>query len=467
LLLGQIASTALAIGLNAALGRSLGPADFGMYFFLVSMTSFAYALVDWGQSLVVVREAARQPDLIGSLIGSVLASRFLATGAVAVLTICYTHLVAYEAHVQLLAALAIVSAFPLVLSQAYGYIFRAQNRMDLDVLTSLCAKILTVVATLGALAASGGLTWVFLAQLLGGSGALALAIVLGRRVALQTPRPTWAGIRALWKQGTPLAFFFVVVAAQPYIDAIVLSKFTSAAVVGYYGAARNIVGVLLTVAAILGSAAFPEMSRAAHHPQEFHRIVRLALRPMLFLAALAAVGCYLFPKFAVDLIYGPSHFGPSVEVVEFYAPVVFILFFNMLLGTVVVAVGRTREMAVAKVGNIVVSTILAVFLVPAFQTYWGNGGLGIVVALGLGELIMLVFFAMVIPSGTLDSRTLLDVAGALFASIGTLTLFQTLPSLTPWLGIPLCVMVFGLFALTVGLVSPAELIGLSKVFKRE
>ncbi|MBV9532747.1 MAG: oligosaccharide flippase family protein [Bradyrhizobium sp.] len=464
LLLGQIVSTTLAIVLNAALGRTLGPADFGVYFLLISMSAAAYVLVDWGQSVVLIRETARRLDLAGPLLGSVLAFRVVAVSSVVVLTACFARLFGYELRIQLLAALAIACAFPLALSQPYGCVFRARNRMDLDAHITVWSKVMTVVATLAALAFGGRLVSVFLAQLVGGGGALALAVFLWRRLALQTPRPSWAVVRELWDQGTPIAFFTIAIAAQPYIDAIVLSKLTPAAVVGYYGAARNILGVLITPATILSIAAFPQMSHAAFHPIELHRIFRMALRPTLLLGALAAVGCYLFGNFAVDLIYGASHFRPSVEVLEFYAPVFFILFFNMLLGNVVFAIRRTREMAFAKLGNILVSTILALFLVPAFQARWDNGGLGIVVATGAGELLMLIFFAAVLPPGTLDKRTLLDAARALLASFGTLALFWLLPPFSPWLGIPLCIIVFGLLALSVGLVSRAELTVFSDFF---
>jgi O-antigen/teichoic acid export membrane protein len=467
LLLGQIVSTALAIGLNAALGRTLGPADFGEYFVLITMSAFAYVLVDWGQSAVLIREAASQLDFIGPLLGSVLASRVVAAGAAMVFTTCFARLVGYEPRIQLLAALAIGCAFPLALSQPYGYVFRALNRMDLDVLLTVCAKLLTFVSTLAVLALEKRLEYVFLAQLVGGGGALALAMLLWRRLALQTPRPSWSIVCDLWGQGAPLVFFFAAVAVQPYIDAIVLSKLAPAAVVGYYGAARNIIGFLTAPAAILGSAAFPQMSRAALHPVELRRLFRMALRPMLLLGALASVGSYLFANFAIDLIYGASHFRPSVEVLQFYAPVFFILFFNILLGLVVIAIRRTRAMAVAKFGNILVSTILALFLVPVFQTHWNNGGLGIVVAIGVGELLMLIIFVAVLPRGTLDGRTLLDATRALFASFGTFALFWFLPPLSPWLGIPLCVIVFGLLALAVGLVTRADLIELSNLLKRE
>src|SRR5262249_52537 len=155
----------------------------------------------------------------------------------------------------------------------------------------------------------------------------------------------WTMVRELGVRGTPLALFFVAVAVQPYIDAMVLSMLTPTAVVGFYGAARNIVGVLIAPAPILSAPPFPHMFHPTQHPIEPHQIIQIMLRPMLLLGGLAAVGCYLFAEVAVDVIYGASGFGPSVEVLQFYAPVLFLIFFDILLVCVVTALGRERALA--------------------------------------------------------------------------------------------------------------------------
>ena len=91
------------------------------------------------------------PDFVGPVLGSVLASRVVAAASAMIFATGFARLVGYEPRTQLLAALAIGCAFPLALSQPYGYIFRARDRMDLDVLLIVCAKVLTFVTTLAAL----------------------------------------------------------------------------------------------------------------------------------------------------------------------------------------------------------------------------------------------------------------------------------------------------------------------------
>src|SRR5262249_6839764 len=151
LLIGQTVSNILSIGLNAALGRNLGPVDFGVYFLLMSMSTFAYVLVDWGQSALLMREAVRSSDSVSTLLGSALAFRGIAVCVVVVLTAWSARLMGYAPHIQALAALVVVCGLPLALSQPYGFLFRGRNRMDLDAIVTVAAKVATVTATLAVL----------------------------------------------------------------------------------------------------------------------------------------------------------------------------------------------------------------------------------------------------------------------------------------------------------------------------
>src|SRR6185436_17195735 len=103
----------------------------------------------------------------------------------------------------------------------------------------------------------------------------------------------------------------IAVSVQPYIDAILLSKLVPAAVMGWFGASRNIMGTLMAPSLILGGATFPGLSRAAGDLPAFKREVRLGLRPMLGLGALGGLGTFLFADDAIALIYGQRGFAPA------------------------------------------------------------------------------------------------------------------------------------------------------------
>ena len=49
--MGQVATTALAILLSAAIARVLGPSEFGVLYLITTVGMFAYVFVDWGHAL--------------------------------------------------------------------------------------------------------------------------------------------------------------------------------------------------------------------------------------------------------------------------------------------------------------------------------------------------------------------------------------------------------------------------------
>jgi O-antigen/teichoic acid export membrane protein len=457
LLAGQIASTALAVILTSVLARWLGVVEFGTYYLLVTVSTFAYVVVDWGQSAYLIRESARRREDGGKLLGGALAFRAAVAFVAALATAALLKVIGYESRTEFLALLAVVCGLPLALSQTYAYMFRARDRMDLDATVTVTGKALTVAVTVPALFLGGGLPAVVLMQAVGGAGALLAALLLARKIRLEAQRPGREILQELASGGAPIAVFFVAMAVQPFIDTIVLSKLVPPEVVGWYGAARNIIGVLFAPASILGTAAFPEFSRVSNSVPDLRRALRVTLRLLLGLGALAAVGTFLFADVAVGLIYGRGHFDPAAAVLQVFAPVLPLFFMDMLFGNAITAAGKTKEIAVVKALSVAVSTGLAIFLIPLCQTRLGNGGIGLVLALGSAEVLMLTAFLWLLPRGAVDSSVMLDFLRAAAGAGATVSIFSALPSMTPWLAVPACVAVFMALALASGLVLRTDL----------
>lgn len=452
LLLGQLCTTALAIVQSAALGRSLGPEDFGLYFLVTSMTTFAFVFVEWGQPLFVIREVARHPERAGGLLGSALLLRVVFAAAISVPAYVAAWLLGYDARTRGLSLLFIATTLPYFLAQGYGMVFRGRDHMGRDAAISIANKALGLALILPALAVGGSLGSVAIALGVAGMAALVFARRLYHRMDASPVRATRERAREILLGGLPIIAMSAAVSAQPYIDAVMLSKLAPANAVGWYGAARNVLGTLLAPAVILGAAAYPRLSRASSDPAQFRHEVRAALRPMLLLGALGGTGTYLFGDFAVSLIYGKSEFGPAASVLRWFSPGMFLLFVDMLLSNVLLAAGRPKGFAVAKVLSVAVSTGLNYLLIPFFQARYGNGGIGIVVAFALSELVVFVGVLFIIPRGTLGAGVPRDFARALAAGGATALAIGALPPLAPLLAIPLCITLFGACSFALGLI---------------
>jgi O-antigen/teichoic acid export membrane protein len=452
LVLGQVATTALAIVFSAALGRSLGARDFGLYFLITSFSTFAYVLVDWGQQFYVIREVARSPERGSQLLGTALALRAAGAALVAVPTGLVTWALGYDERTCWFSVAFIGVSLPFFLAQSYGMVFRGRDRMGLDAWVSVVNKLAILAAALAALALGTGLAGVVAAQAAAGLVALALAAQLYRRVTTGLLRYSAQTAREVMAGGSALVTMLAAVSVQPYLDAIILSKLAPADAVGWFGAAKNIMGTLLAPAIILAAAEFPRLSRAASDLGSFALEVRSALRPILWLGALGGVGTYLFADLAIAIIYGQQHFGPAGTILKVYGPCLFLVFIDVLFGYALTAMGRATAFSVAKVGSVVLSTALDLILIPIFQRNTGNGGMGVVVAFAASEAVVFAGALFLLPRGSFGPGAALDVGRALGSAALTALLLRSLPPLPFYLGLPLCVIAFSLCSVALGLV---------------
>jgi O-antigen/teichoic acid export membrane protein len=456
LVLGQVATTALAIVFNASLGRSLGARDFGCYFLIGSFATFAYVLVDWGQQFYLIREIARTPALGGPLLGSALVMRALGAVLISVPAGLTALALGYDARTSCLLVAFIAVNLPFFLAQSYGLVFRGRDRMGLDATLSVVNRAVGLALAVIALRLRTGLWGVIIGQGIAGGVALVVATRLYDRVGVGRLAFSKTTARDLFVGGGALVTMMIASSVQPYIDAVVLSKAAPADVVGWYGAARSIMGSLMAPAMILGAAAFPRLSRAAHDQTQFATEVRAVLRPILWLGGLASVGTYAFADTAVALVYGQGQFAPAGTIMKVFAPGFFLLFIDILLGNALTAMGRATAFSLGKVVSVVVSTALDLVLVPMLQRRTGNGGIGLVTAFLASEFCVLLGALYFMPKGSLGSRALVDLTRALASAGVTALLLHSLPALPLYAGIPICVLVFTASSIAFGLVRSGD-----------
>jgi O-antigen/teichoic acid export membrane protein len=476
LVLGQATTTALAIVFSAALGRTLGVRDFGVYFLISSFSTFAYVLVDWGQQFYIIREVARSPERGSELLGTALVLRTIGTALVAIPSGLVAWALGYDASTCWYTVAFIAVSLPFFLAQSYGMVFRGRDRMGLDAWVSVANKIASLALALAALGLSTRLPGVLVAQALAGGIALIIATQLYRRVTTGSLHYSSQIAREVLVGGGAL---FTVIAAsnvQPYIDVVILSKLAPADAVGWYGAAKNIMGTMLAPALILSAASFPRLSRAGANQLlgppgaamgSFKTEARAALRPILWLGALAAVGTFLFADDAISIVYGHSHFGPSGMILKVYAPGFFLLFMDILLGYALLALGRGTAIAVVKVASLAVSTALELALIPIFQQRTGNGGIGVVASFVASEVVVFGGAIFLLPRGSLGPDVAVDMARALGSAALTLLLFRWMPRFPFFVGVPVCLIAFLLCSVALGLVRRGDLQLFSALLRKE
>ena len=453
--LGQVATTILTILLTATMARMLGPSDFGLLYLLTSIATFAYVVVDWGHGPYIIRETARNPERSGDLLGSALAVRSAAALLACVVSVAITRLLGYDMRTCVLAGALILAWLPQYLGLSFGWVFRGYERMDRDAVINVVLKLTSLIASVACLLLGGRLAGLEVAWSVAGAVTLVTAIAIYRRLHLPALSVTISTARELLRDGASLLAIALAVAVEPYINANILYKMATPAVVGWYGAAWNIAGTLLAPVTILAATMYPRLSTAADDITEFRRAFDVSFRPLFLLAVLGAVGTYLFADVAVGLIYSLQKFGPAADNLRAFAPVLMLMYVDVFLGTAILAAGKATWLAGTKVAAVVVTTALVFILVPVCQSRFANGGLGLMFAMTIGEALMLIAGGILLREAV-GGRTVGDVCRGLFAGAATVLAMRLLPALSPFLGIPLCVLIFGALALLVGVLKRSD-----------
>ena len=416
LLLGQIGTMAISIVISAIIGRFLGAASLGMLYLVMASINFAGIFVEWGQQGYLVAEVAKFRERSGELIGTALVARFiLAIVSYALVALC-ARLLGHGPEVRSLLVLMAVCVVPGNLATTLAQGFRGHDRMELEAITNIVNSACNLAFLLVAMKMHGGLQSVMLAAGGAATVSLVLALLLTRKVRMPRLHVNWQRLRDILAGGAPFVFFNLALSGHPYVDANLLAMLASPSVVGWYAAAQRFVGILIFPAGIAGVALYPTLARFAGDASALRSKARDALRLVLMLGALASAGTALYADGAVSLVFRRDGFEPAIDVLRALAPYLFLMFVNILLGSAILAIGRARAaFTVAKFVALTVGGLLDVILIPYFETRYGNGAIGLAIALSVAELVMTVAALRLAPDGIIE-RGHWRLAGAALVS---------------------------------------------------
>jgi O-antigen/teichoic acid export membrane protein len=394
-----------------------------------------------------------EPELIGSALLIRLATLVFSSAIAVAVALA----LGYSGQIVALTLLAVMAAVPASLNAPFAFSFRGKDRMDIEVLANLVGKVVTLVATVIALRLGAGLAEVILMGGIGNISILLVGAIAALRLDMAVKAPVMKALRELLRQGAPIAAFSLVTASQPFVEILMLSVFAGPAVVGWYGASRTIVGVVISPAMILLTATFPELSRASLSLPDLRRMIDVTGRLLFIAAALAASALYLFADHMVAIMYGQGRFEQTASILRASAIFLPLLFFVFLLASAMSAVGRNKAMAVISIVRIAVCVVLGWLLIDYWQQRFGNGAIALVIIAGVAEIPAMIACLTLLPRGAVGSTTALNGIRACITSLCTVVPLSMLQPLGLLYLTPLFVLLFAVTAMVTRLVLPSDL----------
>jgi len=404
-LVTQLFMWGLTFGVTLYLPRYLKDTGLGTMTLVGSYAMIFSVFVSLGTSTALIKEIARDRTRTGELVSTALLMR-LGLGLVAIAAGWLgTRLLGYSASLQFFAVIAlvvmIVSQLGDVLSSALAGLeeFPRQNA------SLLVERALTSCLLIGLVIFHRPL-WMFIGgSLLGSAVSICVSIYMLRERIAGAPRIRWSTVQSLARAGVPFLMVGIFGATYGYSDALLLSKFSGVAAIGWYSLAKRLGGTTMVIPVALTSTMLPTLTRMFHEDRAaFGRASQRLLNMMTICVTPFAAVLILAPGKILTLLHYPASYRNSIPVLMFMGSAVILWYLSQAVGTILIA--SEKQAVFSKITGIaaLVSIPLCTTCILITQRLMTNGAIGAMISDALLELFMVIAYIRVLPGGIFEWR---------------------------------------------------------------
>lgn len=365
---GQLASRFIRAFIIIYAARLLGPSEYGVFSYALSLAGFFTIFADIGVNSIFTREAARKPEETNQYFAT---SFWMKIFLLCVTTVLIVFVAPYFSKIEavkiLLPLVAVIVIFDNIREFANAF-FRAKEKMEIEAFLTIITNISITFfgfIILSHFQTSKALTITY-----------ALSTGTGSLIGIYLLRKWFAGIignfRArlavsISKIMLPIGLMSLVGAFMLNIDIIMLGWWQTSADVGYYSAGQKIVQVLYTIAAIIASATFPALSKfiGAGNQALARALLERGVTVSLLFATPIAAGGLVLGKPIIELLYGKTYLPSVIPFQILIASIVFV-FIQYNLANAIFAHNKQNLFVPYVFIVTITNIILNILLIPAY-----------------------------------------------------------------------------------------------------
>ncbi|MBF6590445.1 MAG: flippase [Ktedonobacterales bacterium] len=417
LLVSQLGTWTISLVLTLIVPSYLGPDRYGLYSFVGSFVGFFALGMQLGTSTYLTWRIAREPEVAPRLLFNTLLVQIplaIVCGIVALVVLPALDPSPFVR--ELVLVLLVTQALTALTATCVGTLAGFQI-MRIPAFVNLFSVAVSAVLLLISISFHAGLD-VFVATALIGQvlGFLVILTYTLRKIHLlpQIDPTLW---RAIIFGGLPFFSWSLVLLFYSQISVSMLKIIAGNTVVGWYGAANRIVGIPVFLPSIVIIAILPALSqeRTADSPR-FRELASRSLRLVALIGIPAAVGMVMLASQLTALLRFPSSFaqvGPIIAILAINIPLVAI---DMVLGTVLIALGRQKAWACVGIIAALVNPGANLWAIPYTQRVYGNGAIGAAGVMVLTELVMFAGAMILRPRAIFTRWDVWYIVRCLFAA---------------------------------------------------
>jgi len=348
----------------ALIARFFGSEFFGQYSYILNYFGIMVIFADFGLMSVLGKDIAQQKDAPQLYWGNFLMLRLF----INILVMFFSILIAYYIRRDLFLLLLMGSfAIPFLASRFFEPVFQVFRRLWYSAYASIIYGLAHLIFAFVAIKSNGKLINFVLAYVTANILYAFIAFYLSKKSVKPLFKIDRIIIKNILKLSMPLGISSIFIIISNRISILMLAWLKSDYAVGIYSAAYKFVEISSFLAAMATAPLIPIFAEKANHGPEAVKYMSSNIFEVMAIILLPfGILCSLISKEIIILIYGIKLL-PSAEVFNILIWVCIIIFYSLLISSVVISLGIVRYAYWLGPLSAFLSTILNYILISRFS----------------------------------------------------------------------------------------------------
>lgn len=467
LLVNQVGTWSVTLVLALVVPPYLGAARYGLFTFVSSYASLFALGMSLGTGTYLTWRIAREPEMAGRLTLNTLLLQLPLALVSSLAALIVLPLLDRDRLVLELAVIVLVSTTLSALTNTCVAALGGFQIMRVPAQLALAASALTAALMIAGVILHADLPFLATTGLIGQGFGLAVNLIYVQRKMSMRLRPDVRLWPIIVRGGLPFFAWSAALLVYGQIDISMLKVMVGDAEVGWYALAYRIISIPIFLPTIVVGAMLPALAseRDPASPR-FRELTSRCIRLVAVVGIPACAGTVMLAGSIMRLLHYPASFNqasPLVAILALHMPVVAL---DMVLGTVLIAVGRQNAWTAVGIIAAIFNPLVNLWAIPYTQHLYGNGAMGASAVTVVTELLMLVGALILRPRTVFTGSDAFYILRCVVAAGVMVPAVWGLASQT-WIGVVPAVgygiLIYAMAAYTLQIVSNDDLKGLAEV----
>lgn len=366
---GEIISRLIKMFIFIYAARYLGVTQWGIFSYGLALVGIFSVFSDIGVNTILLREASKQSEKIGSYISTSFVIKFVLSLLSSLLLLSMIFFVREESIKHIIPFIMIMLFIDGL--REFGFsLNRAFERMEIEAVVKIISSVVLMIGAIYIVYKNPTAISLISAYIIAGIiSIIILFITVYRKISSLILFIDKKLIKPIFIESWPIGIVAIFGALLASIDTAILGWFDTTTEVGYYAAAQKPIQIILLIPALMATALIPFFSRSAgKDDQSFSKVLGRVITLSLFLMTFISIFTIIFAPFLITTLFG-SQYLRAVPILQIIAISSVASVPSIFLSNALIAHNKQKKVisfiAIGALSNIILSFIL----IPPYGIY--------------------------------------------------------------------------------------------------